>query len=132
MPVVEPTVAIVESLPVHAPPVVVEASVIVDPDGTLELPVIAVGTGFTTRLAVAKQPVLSMYEITVVPADTPFATPVEEPIVATDVTPLLQAPPVGELLRLVEPPAQTTRELPIDDGVGFTVTTTLVALPEVM
>jgi len=59
------------------------------------------------------------------PDNTPVTKPVSEPTVATDVEPLLQAPPVNPgAVSIIEAPAQTAVG-PLMVGVGFTVTTTL-------
>ena len=55
-----------------------------------------------------------------VPAATPVAIPVDEPIVATPVDELLQVPP-PVLVSVVVNPSQTVVVPPIADGNGLTV-----------
>ena len=64
-----------------------------------------------------------------VPEDTPVTIPVEEPIVAMPVLPLVQVPLAVASLKVVVNPAQTTAVPVIDDGNGFTVTTTVAIQP---
>ena len=54
------TVAIDGSIPSHMPPVDVVLSVVVSPSHTVAVPVIVAGSGFTTTVAVVKQPVGSV------------------------------------------------------------------------
>jgi hypothetical protein len=56
----------------------------------------------------------------VVPALTPDTTPVEDPIVATDVLLLVQVPPPVALLNAVVPPTHTV-VVPVIGVIGFTV-----------
>jgi hypothetical protein len=58
-----------------------------------------------------------------VPLVTPQATPVEEPIVATAVLPLIQEPPGVVLLSVVQLPIQAKVAPVIAAGSGLTVTT---------
>jgi hypothetical protein len=57
-----------------------------------------------------------------VPPDTPPTIPVDEPIVAIDVLPLIQVPPLVALLKAVVPPTQTVGVPVMDAGNGLTVT----------
>ena len=57
-PPVEPTVAIVTSCELHAPPVVASARPILAPAQTTGVPVITAGEALTVTVAVAEQPVL--------------------------------------------------------------------------
>jgi hypothetical protein len=68
--------------------------------------------------------------MTDVPAATPVivpavATPVEVPIVAIDVETLLQVPPVTAVVSVAYVPAHMLG-VPLNTGVGFTVTTLVV------
>ena len=66
--------------------------------------------------------------IIAVPVATPVTIPVV-PVVATDVLPLDQLPPVVEILNGVVKPEQTTGVPEIDVGVAYTVTVVLVPQP---
>ena len=70
-----------------------------------------------------------MTEVPVAAAET---TPVEEPIVATLVLPLVQYPPVVVLPNVVTPPTQTVVAPVIADGELLTVTTDVVRQPPEM
>jgi hypothetical protein len=55
------------------------------------------------------------------PAVTPVATPVPEPIVATDVALLVQVPPAVASVNVVVTPEHTLDAPDIADGSAFTV-----------
>ena len=57
--------------------------------------------GLTNIIAVAVQPVGSIYDITDVPADTPETIPVAEPIAAIAVLLLLHVPPAVASVNVV-------------------------------
>ena len=59
------------------------------------------------------------------PVDTPVMTPVVDPIVATPVPPLVQVPPDIELDNVLLMPVHRA-VVPLMDGLGFTVTDTVV------
>ena len=63
--------------------------------------------------------------MSVVPAATPRASPVEEPIVATEVVPLVHVPPPGVELNVLVLPIHTAIVPVIAVGNGFTVTTAI-------
>jgi hypothetical protein len=88
----------VEALELHVPPVVELLSVALLPTHKVAgLPEIAPGTGLTVATAYERpQLVPSEYVILTVPAATPYRKPVDEPIVAMDVLPLVHVPPVTE------------------------------------
>jgi hypothetical protein len=111
------------------PPAGEELSVVVKPVQTEPVPVIAAGCVLTVTGLVEKQPPDNVYVITVVPALTPFTTPVEEPTVATPVLPLVQVPPVGEELRAVVEPVQTDAVPVIAEGALDTVTAWVAKQP---
>jgi hypothetical protein len=118
---VAPTVAIPVALELHVPPGVELLRVILAPTHTVPRPVIGNGSGFTVMVTVEVQPVASVYEITVVPIDTPVTTPVSEPTVATDTFVLLHVPPDVTSLRVITDPAQTEVGPVIGEGDGLTV-----------
>ena len=65
------------------------------------------GNALTVTLAVAIQPVGSVYVITAVPGPAPMTLPDSEPAVAMAVAPELHIPPVVLLLKTVAEPAHT-------------------------
>ena len=114
---------------VHVPPPVASLKVVARPAQTLAVPVIDDGKGFTVTTFEATQPVARVYVIADVPDATPVITPVEEPMVAIVVTPLVHVPPPVASLRVVVKPAQTVAIPVIDDGNGLTVTITVAKQP---
>ena len=128
IPVEEPTVAIPVLPLVHVPPLVASLKVVVKPAQTDAVPVIDDGNGFTVATIVVIQPVARVYVIVEVPDDTPVTMPVDEPIVAMPVLPLVHVPPPASLSVVVKP-AQTTAVPVIEDGNGLTVTTTVAIQP---
>ena len=65
-----------------------------------------------------------------VPAVTPVANAVVDPVAATDAPPLLlQVPPVVKSLRLILDPAHTDVPPPIPEGAEVTVSTMLALQP---
>ena len=136
---VEPTVATEPSLLLHTPPLVASLRVVVEPAHTLIVPVIAdtVGNGLTVTVDVTivtqPKPLVTVYDIVTIPADTPLTMPVE-PTVATNVLPLLHTPPLVASLNVVVEPAHTLMVPVIADtvGNGLTVTTevTVVTQPK--
>lgn len=106
----------------HVPPGVASVSVVVSPGHTLSVPLMAAGKGFTVTTVVVMQPVANVYVITAVPAAMPVTTPVDGATVATSRLPLLHVPPGMVLLSVVVAPSHTLAT-PVDEGVGFTVST---------
>jgi len=92
----------------HVPPPVASAKVLVAPLQIVFAPVIAAteGSALTVTVAVVVQP-LTLYVITVVPADTPVTTP-EELTVAMPMLPLVHVPPAVGLARVVVEPTHTS------------------------
>jgi hypothetical protein len=95
----------------------------------LRLPVIMAGVAPTVRMSVIKQPADDVYVILVVPAVTPEAIPVEEPMVATARVVLLHVPPAGVELSVVVLPIQADRVPPIADGRAVTETSRVAPQP---
>ena len=122
MPLAKPTVATAVLLLCHVPPVVASCSVAVEPAHTAAVPVIAETVALTVSRKVATQPVLRLYFIVVVPADTPVTVPEAEPMVATAVLVLLQVPPEVASLNVVVKPTHTVEVPEIAAGKGLTVT----------
>lgn len=94
------------------------------------LPVIEAGSATTVPTTVVKQPVLSVYVMREVPAETPVIIPEVDPISATDVFALLQVPPPIPVNVVVE--LTQTERLPVGvDGLGLTVSMAVtVATPQ--
>ncbi len=109
---------------------VVSDNRVVVPWQSVKVPVIAPtpGSAFTVTSDVvdAVQPdeLTTVYVMLAVPAETPVTIPVV-PTVATDVLPLVQAPPEVVLDKVVTPPTQTLNVPDIEptDGSALTVTT---------
>jgi hypothetical protein len=112
----------------QAPPLVPSVSVSDCPVHRGATPDIDKGDPFTVTAIVEKHVLLVAYVIIAVPAATPVTIP-EVPVVATDVLPLDQLPPVVEMLNGVVRPEQTTGVPEIDAGVAYTVTVVLVPQP---
>ena len=92
-------------------------------------PPLIVGNGLTVTTVATAQPLASVYEIVVVPAETPVTIPVPDPILATPVLVLVQIPPPVASLSRIVCPTQVV-ELPvIAAGAALTVkVTALVAV----
>ncbi len=105
----------------HVPPVVVLASVDVEPSQALNVPVIDAGLAFTVVDSLREQPVGSVYVMLLAPADAPVSIPDVEPIVATLVVPLNHVPPAGVVDSVVVMPTQMAEEAVNTAGVGLTV-----------
>jgi len=93
------------------------------------VPEIGDGNGVTFTEPILAQPVANVYVIGAVPGDTPNTTPVDEPIVATPVAPLVHVPPPGEENKVVLCPVHILERPVIADGSGSTVTVTLTKHP---
>src|SRR6185436_9993955 len=104
-------------------------NVVVNPTHTVSVPVIA-GAGFTVTVAVTLHPLLSVYVIVDVPADTPVTTP---PFVMV-ATPVLDdvhgltAAGVPDPVNVVVNPTHTL-SVPVIAGAGFTVTVAVILHP---
>lgn len=116
------TVAIAVLLLLHVPPTVESKRVIVPPTHTLEEPIITdmVPEPVTVMVLVVKQPVVSIYVIVHVPAETPVTKPDVGLIVAIDVLELLHVPPVVASVSVIVPATATVLTPPIVEGLGFT------------
>ncbi len=131
-----PIVATATLALLHVPPVVVLVSVVPVPIHVVSVPPIAAGSAFTVTTVVAvpaqPNPLVTVYVITVVPADTPVTTPVA-PTVATPALLLLHVPPVVALARVVVPFEHIVVPpvIAATVGSGFTVITLVaVAVPQ--
>ena len=78
----------------------------------------------------ATEPHVFVYWMLAVPAATPVTTPVRVPTVAMDVLRLLHVPPVAVSISVEVVPTQNDVVPVIADGVEFTVTTTVAAVPQ--
>ena len=119
-PLEEPTVATDISLLLQVPPPP-SLNVVVAPAQTVVVPEIAEGNGLTVTGFVAEHPDVAVYDIVLVPEPTPETTPVEEPIVATDVVPLLHIPPEAVSDTVIVKPTQTLSGPVMTPGKGTIV-----------
>ena len=122
----EPTVAIVASLLLHVPPVVISDNVVVDPTQTEAAPVIADGSALTVSDLDVTHPADVVYVIFTVPADAPVTSPVALLTVATEVLLLLHVPPVVASVNVVVEPTHTADAPLIAAGSGLTVIVVVV------
>jgi len=129
IPVVRPTVAFAVLLLLQVPPVVVLASVVVCPTHTLGLPVLPASPAFTVTIAVRVQLLPTVYVMMEVPVAMGVTTPVEEPIVATEVVPELQVPPVVVDVRVLVFPIHNDRDPVIAPGRLATVSASMLLQP---
>ena len=115
-----PTVAMPALLLPHTPPPAASVNAKVDPAHTGALPVIGVGNAVTVTVAVAVQPVETMYVILLVPEATPLTTP-EKVTVATLVLLLVHdTPPEVASVKNVVLPTHTMRVPLMAAGAAFT------------
>jgi hypothetical protein len=132
-PVLDPTVATVESVLLQTPPGVKSDNMVVCPEHMVVTPAIGAGNGFTVTVVVIEQVVGKVYVITVVPPGFPapplLTTPLPDPTVATDDTLLLHVPPDRPLLNVVVNPAHIVVLPAIVVGNGLTVTDTDLLQP---
>jgi len=129
IPVLAPTVATDVVPLVQVPPVVPSVKVMVVPAQKAAAPDIADGKALTVTVPVALQPLLSVYEMTEVPDDTPVTTPVVPATVATLVVPLVQVPPVVPSVNVIVDPAQNADAPAMVAGEALTVTTVVAVQP---
>jgi len=123
------TVATVVVVLDHVPPVVPSVNVIVEPAQNDEDAEILAGNAFTVTMLVTPQPVLSVNDITDVPADTPVTNPAPVPTVATVVVPLDHVPPVVPSVSVVVEPAHKGDDADMATGVVLTVTMVVALQP---
>jgi len=124
MPLEEPTVAVAVLALLQVPPGVVQVRVDEPPGHTAGAPVIAAGDAFTVTVAVT-EPVPVAYVIIEVPVAAPDTTP-PDVTVATLVVPLVQVPPAGVLLSVVEPPTHNVSVPVMGVGPEVEVSVTVV------
>lgn len=132
-PVIKPTEvltdAMAELLLLHVPPEVTSLSIVVKPEQTLVMPVIARGSGFTVMFFIEMQPVGKVYVMVTGPAATPVSTPVLL-IVASEVLLLLQVPPAVASVNCVVAATHTPAAPEIAAGKGFTITDVVAMQPK--
>jgi len=126
VPVAEPTVATEGDPELHTPPPEL-VRLMEEPVQTVVGPEIADGLGFTVTGATTKQPVERVYVIRVTPGVTPVMVPDADPMVATDVLPLVHVPPGTAFVSVSEFPTQIVIPIVpgtpiIGPGLGLTVT----------
>lgn len=95
------TVATAVLLLLQVPPEVACDKVEDDPMQVFVVPVIAEGAPFTVAIVVTLQPPGAVYVMFAVPTDTPVSMPVDAPIVAIAVAPLVHVPPLVALVSVV-------------------------------
>jgi hypothetical protein len=110
IPLAEPTVAVPAAPLDHVPVPELFERVIVPPWQTGTLPVAADGAASTVTVVVTTAPHEAVLVITAVPAAAAVIIPVADPIVATDVLELLQAPPIVASVSVRDVPEQTGTE----------------------
>lgn len=106
----------------QVPPVVALLNVAVLPTQTDVVPVIVAGSALVVKMIVVRQPVGSVYDMLLVPAETAVSAPVTDAMVATLVVALLHVPPVVVLASVVVLPAQATSVPVIASGNGLMLT----------
>jgi hypothetical protein len=106
---------------IHEPPGTPSASIAVLAWHTCIVPVMAAGNELTVTGRTLRQPVPSVYVISVVPEARPFARPVVLSIVATTPVLLAQVPPAEPLPNNAVPDSQNWEGPVIGAGNGFTV-----------
>lgn len=107
---------------VHVPPEVASERLLVTPVHAARDPVIAAGKGLIVTIFVAKHPVLKVYEITLVPGDTPVTMPLPAPTVATELVPLVHVPLEDASESAIVDVTQVSVDPVIGDAIGNTVT----------
>ena len=121
------TAAIELLLLAHTPPPVASLSEAVVFWHNTVLPSIAL-IGFTVTVAIAVQPVVTVYVIWLVPCATPVTIPLDSPTVACAIALLLQVPaPVASLNVIVDP--THTGVLPSTGVIGLTVMSNVLVQP---
>lgn len=106
----------------QVPPDVALLNVVVLPTQTDVVPVIVAGSALVVKMIVVRQPVGSVYDMLLVPAETAVSAPVTDAMVATLVVALLHVPPVVVLASVVVLPAQATSVPVIASGNGLMLT----------
>jgi len=125
-----PPIVATEGLPLlHTPPGVASDSATVIPPHTVELPVIAAGTGLTVSSIVAVQPAGSVYIIVAVPGDKACVNPVAEPMLATAGSLLDHVPPAVASDMVVTWPRHNAVVPVIATGDGLTVKASVATQP---
>jgi hypothetical protein len=105
---------------------------VLSPTQSVEDPTIGSGDAFVFTVVVARQPVVSIYVITVDPELMAVSTPVDGSMVPAVVLLLLHVPPAGVLASVVVSPVQTPPPPVMAPGSGLTVTTAVDLQPELM
>lgn len=129
-PVVAPTVATDVALLLQVPPGVASLSVVVCPEHTSSVPVMADGNALTVTTRMAKHPAPVVYVIVAVPGAMPLTIPVDKPTEATEGVVLVQVPPETVLVSVVVVATHSEAVPPIADGVALTVTIAVREQPE--
>jgi hypothetical protein len=91
----------------HVPPAVLFEKVVVDPEQSVNVPVMFVDMAFTVTIAVLVHPFGAVAIIGAVPLLTPVTTPVPVTTVATGMFPELHVAPGVVVLKIVVAPVHT-------------------------
>jgi hypothetical protein len=91
--------------------------------------VIAAGAAVTVITVDVVQPALTAYVMRVVPGVIPVTTPVNEPIVATAVVPLVHVPPPVLLVNVIVEPGHTVPGPTIGPAADITLTVVVTRQP---
>ena len=128
------TKAIAELLVLHVPPLLKSNNDVVEPEQIVVVPVIGLGADgivFTvTFVVVIVEPHMLVieYVMATLPAEIPVSVPVAASILAIEVLPLVQLPPVVASVRERTEPIQTVPVPKIDAGAEGTVITLIEAV----
>ena len=121
IPDAEPTLAMAGALLDHVPPATASLNVVVRPEHTDVIPVIAAGNTFTVTVRIAMQPSPSVYDMVAVPAVIPETIPFPAPISAVKGSLVLHTPPAIASVNVVIKPSHTDATPKMLDGDWFTV-----------
>ena len=121
-PVAGSTVATAGKLLIHVPPAVASVKVTLPVAHTDVGPDIMAGSGLTVTTMLLRQPPAIMYEIVVVPGETPVAMPEALPIGATVAVLLAHVPPAVGSESVMDNPSHILEGPEIEPTVETTVT----------
>jgi hypothetical protein len=123
------TLAILVSVLLHVKPVLLVVNGFVLPTHTNPAPDMLAGNTLTVSVAVRRQPLVPVYDITVLPPISVFTSPVPPLIVATVVLLLDQVPPDGLLVYVAELSAHIVNEPTNGAGIELTVASLVIKQP---
>jgi hypothetical protein len=124
MPLNPPIVAVPVLPLAQLPPETRSPNAVVDPTHTESVPVMPVGVGLTATVVATTQPPGAVYVMAEVPSVDPVeTTPLDRPIMATDVLPLNHVPPPTASDSAIVEPRHSADGPKIVPGDAYTVTT---------